>query len=373
MLDRSSNVDHSDYLSMRYFTALDGLRCVCILAVIWHHTPHTFVSDHWGFLSGQWAHRGFLGVDAFFALSGFLIVTLLLRERNRTGKIQLGAFYARRFLRLSPPYYVLLAVVTLAFWTARRGTPQAEAYLQALPFYVFYLANWLTLHAANMSILWSLATEEQFYLVWPFIEKFTSRFTTMLLLAALLLLNQAINYGILDELFQRVFHARIMHLEIMECTFTPILLGVCLAHLLHQPMTYQRTCRVLQLPAVPWLLLLAFAALCLWGPADISGTTRLCLQLTVTAFIGTLVVQPKQMLGKLLSHPVFTHLGVISYGMYLYHMWCIDASIRVLQRIDFDNEGAILLTSIAITIVTAEVSYRAIERPFLKWKEKLRK
>ena len=82
---------HQGYLETRVFGSLDGLRAASILAVVWHHTPLVYPDL-------VLSRRGFLGVDLFFIISGFLIVTLLLRERRRSGRISLRGFYVRRFL-----------------------------------------------------------------------------------------------------------------------------------------------------------------------------------------------------------------------------------------------------------------------------------
>src|SRR5262245_42024739 len=99
---------YDEFRSRKTFASLDGIRCLSIVAVIWHHSV---VGVPW--LPGT--ERGFLGVDMFFVLSGFLIVTLLLRERDKTGAISMREFYARRALRIFPPYYALLAVLTVYF------------------------------------------------------------------------------------------------------------------------------------------------------------------------------------------------------------------------------------------------------------------
>jgi peptidoglycan/LPS O-acetylase OafA/YrhL len=91
---------HHEFLEQRQFNLLDDVRCFCILTVLWHHAnPPNFPPI---------LKRGFLGVDMFFVLSGFLIVTLLLREQSTVGKISLRKFYARRALQIFPVYYGML-------------------------------------------------------------------------------------------------------------------------------------------------------------------------------------------------------------------------------------------------------------------------
>src|SRR5579862_611155 len=112
--------DHSDrmmqyagprakFLQTRKFVSLDGLRCASILAVIWHHATGI--------------GKGYLGVEIFFAISGFLITTLLLRERRGFGDISLGDFYARRSLRILPLYYTVLAIYVVLVYATQRHIP----------------------------------------------------------------------------------------------------------------------------------------------------------------------------------------------------------------------------------------------------------
>jgi peptidoglycan/LPS O-acetylase OafA/YrhL len=155
--------DHTSAASTHYSAALDGLRGVAIVGVLLFHT---------GRLPG-----GFLGVDLFFALSGYLITGLLLREVATTGRISLRAFWGRRIRRLLPALAAMLLVVTVVVWLASppdlvRTTLDDGPWVQA------NLMNWhLLAESASywdrfgservFEHLWSIAVEEQFYLVWP--------------------------------------------------------------------------------------------------------------------------------------------------------------------------------------------------------------
>jgi peptidoglycan/LPS O-acetylase OafA/YrhL len=146
-----------------YLPALDGLRGVAILGVLLFHTGH---------LSG-----GFLGVDLFFALSGYLITDLLLREVAATGSVSLVAFWGRRIRRLLPALAVMLACVTLVVW-AVAPPDMVRTTIADGPWVQLNLVNWHLLAesasywdrfgpARVFGHLWSVAVEEQFYLVWP--------------------------------------------------------------------------------------------------------------------------------------------------------------------------------------------------------------
>ena len=143
--------------------ALDGLRGFAVITVVYFHAALLMGSLR------AYARGGGLGVDAFFVLSGFLITALLLREQTTTGSVRLGAFYQRRALRLLPALIVLLAAHSIyAAVTEMPMAPERQSVISIL----FYFSN-TPLHRLPMSEglggLWSLAVEEQFYLIWPLI------------------------------------------------------------------------------------------------------------------------------------------------------------------------------------------------------------
>jgi peptidoglycan/LPS O-acetylase OafA/YrhL len=144
-------MNHKEYLKTRRFRGLDGLRALAIAAVVWHHSEKA--------LPITLASRGFLGVDLFFVLSGFLICTLLLRERSKTGRISLADFWIRRILRLVPAYYCLLLALVIAYLVLKPGDPDTARLVEGLPAYALYYSNWAKPDAVNLGITWSLATE----------------------------------------------------------------------------------------------------------------------------------------------------------------------------------------------------------------------
>ena len=111
------------YRGTRFFASLDGLRCLSILAVIWHHCgwQSQAWAAHWSIL-----HMGYRGVDLFFVISGFLITTLLLREREETGTVSLRDFWIRRTLRIFPLYYTVIALYVLTVFLFERHTPAGQ-------------------------------------------------------------------------------------------------------------------------------------------------------------------------------------------------------------------------------------------------------
>jgi peptidoglycan/LPS O-acetylase OafA/YrhL len=329
--------------------------------VIWHHVP----ASHYG---GSLSHRGFLGVDMFFVLSGFLIVTLLLREHDRTDSISLKKFYARRTLRIMPIYYGIIFIILFIYIITRPYSDSARAYYYSLPFLLTYTSNWAHVGASNMGIMWSLATEEQFYLVWPAIEKFLRPWLVAVALAIVLVVNQLVNFGVCDALIATAFGGN--GPVILDVTFTPIALGVVLAHLLHTRETFIPMYRVLggrgTALGMAVALVLLIAA---WPGADIAGLGRLCIQLTMMLLLGSLVVREDRWDRPLLLARPLEYLGVISYGAYIYHMWVMHVVRVGFERLGYTREGvAFFVVTVLGSMVVAGMSYRFIEQPILKWK-----
>src|SRR5689334_7860712 len=133
-MDAGSDLAYQRYQQSRFFPALDGLRCVSILGVIAFHSGLTNPSF--------FGRNGGLGVEFFFVISGFLITTLLLRERSDTGFISLKKFYIRRSLRIFPMYFTVLALYCVATLATDRHTPEGREFFHRLPIFFSFTSNW---------------------------------------------------------------------------------------------------------------------------------------------------------------------------------------------------------------------------------------
>ncbi|RLE20482.1 MAG: hypothetical protein DRJ50_10660, partial [Actinobacteria bacterium] len=162
--NRSEHVPTGGHFpTMGYQPSLDGLRAVSVAVVLLYHA---------GF---SWMHGGFFGVEVFFVVSGFLITALLLDERDRNDGIAFGQFWLRRVRRLFPALYAVLLAV--AVWAALAGSAAQQSQLRReIPWSIFYVNNWgqilggVPYFSGEQSLLrhlWSLAVEEQWYLIWP--------------------------------------------------------------------------------------------------------------------------------------------------------------------------------------------------------------
>lgn len=327
---------HDTFLSTRHFSALDGLRAISVIAVIWQHTAG--YNQHGGLLS-----RGYLGVDCFFAISGFLITTLLLRERQATGRISLRQFYLRRSARIFPIYFVVLAAYVVLMFT-RRDSVDGIEFFHNLPAFATYTSNWLGQGGdkATFYFAWSLATEEQFYLFWP------------PLLAVLAVRRWTAPVGVLLALVVVDQLAGAAGVRILASLAVPILLGAVVAILLHHRSTFRLAARVLSGPlAAPTAVLTTLGAL-QYGVPDLVAEVLLVL------VVATLVVREDTVVHPVLTWRPLVFVGTISYGIYLMHMLVAN----VIRPVVGERLGIpVFALTVPAVIILAWVSFRWFETP----------
>jgi peptidoglycan/LPS O-acetylase OafA/YrhL len=342
-------------MSFRYRPALDGLRALAVLAVLAFHFPVPYMDG------------GFLGVDLFFVLSGFLITTLLYVEWEETGAIRLGAFYGRRALRLFPALAVCLLVGLLAVHLVGDADLEERSQTGALSA-ALYTANWVRVTRGSDALgvfnhTWSLSMEEQFYIVWPVTlwillrSGRTSRQIAGILTLALAL-SIAWRFMLWHEgaSFARLYNGSDTHAD-------PLLLGCLLAIWRRK----HSACPTTQIVAV------AAGALCaavLLARADASY--MFLGVLTLLAVACAVLIAAVDQVGSagrlvwLLSLPPLVIIGRLSYSLYLWH-YPVDYLMR---RTVLSKEWQLPL-DIALSFLLAFLSYTYVERPFLRLKRHL--
>lgn len=349
------------YRDKSRFGALDGLRCLSIVAVLFHHSP---MSRLWADET-RLAGRGFLGVDFFFVISGFLITTLMLRERARTGTISLRGFYRRRALRILPLYYLLVTLVG-GYYVLIRGSAQAA---ELWPFYYAFLANMLVDDIPMLSPTWSLSVEEQYYLLWPLLMLVLPLRHVLALVAVFILVSLTMieaglgSYG---------FHVGPLAITWAKVPFTPILLGSCLAIGLHHRGAFEVLARGLAPRAAAPLAFAALVLALVALPPDLSGWPNLVVHLLMTACLGTIVLREDTLLAPVLRFAPIARIGVVSYGIYLlHHIARHVASVVVAPMGGPDaNLGLFTLIFWGTAWIMAEISFRGYERHFLALRHK---
>ena len=361
-----------------YLPGLDGVRAIAVLAVLFYHL------DLQGFFSA-----GFLGVDLFFVLSGFLITSQLLREYERDQTISLREFYIRRARRLFPAVVALLLLcVLLVEWFAPDAIRRTR--IDALPAFL-YASNWWQIFSEQsyfeisgrpplLQHLWSLAIEEQFYIFWPLVLIAILRAGQRLRLHWFALGLMLLSGGWMILLsIQRGFPEAVDPSRAYLGTDTHafgLFAGAALAALwdprarriAHPEPTAVATSPWGQAPAtrIDWLGMVAMALLL--GAMLLSGDGSLWLYrggfivfaLVTVAFLFA-ATQPTGSLPRWLSQPPLVWLGKRSYALYLWH-W----PIYVLLRPEFELPDHPLLQSavrLVLTGIAAELSYRYVEQP----------
>lgn len=341
--------------------ALDGLRGLAILLVVVMHA--LYIAPLLGVdLAGAYARAtllGWVGVDVFFVLSGFLITGILVRSKDAPHYFR--NFYARRVLRIFPLYYAVLLLQTVGLAVFKSGSAMADGFFSVLPWYATYLTNWAPVHEDLFAHAWSLAVEEQFYLVWPPLLVLLGVRAGPVFLVAFLAGTQMLDFG--------VFGPDSIELARRLAPFSAIALGVLLGIALHVRAGFtamHAACR-----HRPFVLLPAAAlAGLVFVPGDIGGWPRLAIHVSMTVLVAAVVVNERHWGSALCRWRPVAHIGVVSYGMYLLHQLCLIPTEKVLARLGTTDVVPFFVCGSAVTVLVATISYRTLERYFLGLKKR---
>jgi peptidoglycan/LPS O-acetylase OafA/YrhL len=344
----------------------DGLRAVAIVLVVLWHTKAVFGFRSLGVLDPL-VNVGWAGVDLFFGLSGFLITSLILGEERETGRFGIRDFYARRVLRIFPPYWTVLAVTGLVLSRFEMFRSAHWPWETAQPLYVasllFLFSNYLDLGTIGFAYIvnWSLCVEEHFYLFWPatllVVRSRRARVIVGLAVCALVPLLRFDAIGLVE--LHRV-HS-LSHLRIDS-----ILWGALAALLFDWLREHARIRRVVMWTSGAAALFFVGEQMTFRG--YFLGLTILAI--AVAAFVSNIAATPESPLVTLLELAPLRAIGKVSYGMYLLHFQALDV-IRALAPPGLPHALAFVLFSlcaVALTWAAAAVLYRVVERPALRLK-----
>ena len=360
--------------AVKYVPELDGLRALAVWLVMLFHAGAPLMAGGW------------VGVDVFFVLSGFLITTLLIAEERKYGLVLLGEFWIRRMLRLLPAYYLYLVPITALLlstvdWEHTYGSWSMSEFLLSLWVYFSNFApqGGLWEYQYLVRHLWSLAVEQQFYL--------------LLCLLYLLARSISVSLGVCLILFFGLASI-VSHFELFPGAAklslfgrgTSLIIGCLVAFYTPKLMPTVQGKKLSVLHITSSIGSVALISATLWK-SQFSGmdefgavtlfsfTLYVALALSVAGFwygwtsFGSII----------LKNRVLVSAGKISYGVYVYHMAVWGLTFQILveylepSQSSYVNYGLKLLVYFTITHLLAAVSYRYVELPFLKMKQRSRR
>ena len=355
-----------------YRPELDGLRFFAFLAVFLNHAlPQG--ADVWiaaglspavAVAAELLVTGGGMGVDLFFALSSFLITELLVRELAVTGRLDVWRFYAKRALRIWPLYFAFLAVT---WFVVRPWTSHETMSASALPWFIGFAGNWFLydrgMYFESVAVLlWSVAIEEQYYLVWPLVLRLFGARRLAWACAGLIVVAMAARgwAAWIGLPHPRVWVNTFMRLD-------PIALGALLSLSLHgaaPTLTASRRALAMVLGCSMLFVTPAFAGFAGWSA--VYGYFFAALGATAVVW-ATLNDRPGW-----LASPALVYLGRISYGLYVVHFLALwIAADFIGGATGMTGIAAKAALGLAITVPLAALSYHLIERPFLTLKARL--
>ena len=356
--------------------ALTGIRALAVLAVMAFHTGY------------PWAGSGYLGVDMFFVLSGFLITVLLLEERDRTGRLDLRHFYFRRAFRLLPALALLLVACSL-YALKYPARPENHHFFGMAAAVALYVGNWalaLQNHFTHplLTHAWSLSVEEQFYLLWPvllgvLIARKASRPTLFWValggaMASTLLRVGTVSAtsmtpGVFNELYYGLFSRG--GALLFGCA-----LGIAVSSgFVPSGRSARRMFGTGALLAAAALVLLfvhggVFSESVAHAPRMFVVAIPLVSVLSMALILG-LVAAPESSAGRVFSTPGLVWIGAISYGLYL---WDYPVSVVLYsERNLIHAPGSVMVVvGFALTFLLAGCSFYLVEKPLLQWSARWR-
>ena len=341
-----------DYLKKDHLPSLNGFRAVSVLLVVIFHMG----------LSGNFYYKiifnGSLGVDVFFVISGFLITTLLIKEKVNTGTISLRLFYIRRVLRILPAAYLCIIVVIILNYFLKLKV--SSTYIIAA---FFFLVNFKFLDPYKSSLIshyWSLSVEEQFYFLFPFILKKNFKVFVLFIISIVVLLPCVISAQFMVPVLNQGLLFALTHYFIK---FQGIAVGClfavcCLKNIVRQG--------YFQKYSIALKIVLTIIIFSLNHTGDVNSYSVFS-NLVVSILIGWLLVlnlfYTDDAFYKFLNLKVISQIGVLSYSIYIWHLLIINLGVMPRFIAKFPQNLFFILAA-------ALLSYYGWEKQFLKLKNR---
>ena len=362
------NISPISSTQKNYLPQLDGIRGVAILLVVTFH--------HFGFI--KIFSLGWIGVDLFFALSGYLITSRLYSSRNE--KIYFSKFYLNRALRILPVYYLTLIFFYAGFnfLLSSKNLPYFSFYNRNWWSFILFFQNWAFINelppARHLQHFWSLAIEEQFYIIWPlflyiFLNKKNIYTILFIVLAAIIIVRCYIYFNNQEfEDYPRYFYNTF-------CRMDGFIIGGRL-FLIQQKTNLKRIQFYLLIPFIIIVVGVYFTNTTQSNPFT-STVGYTILALFFAGIINFITINPTSFLSRFFQAGWLKYLGRISYGLYIYH-WLILLALQstltprlniLLHGKEDINNWITLIISLIASLAISIISYTYFESYFLKLKK----
>jgi peptidoglycan/LPS O-acetylase OafA/YrhL len=338
---------------MKKIPQLDAVRSLAVLLVLLHNTD-TYPSLHLHLISDN----GWMGVDLFFVLSGLLITGILLDSKQSEGYFK--SFYARRCLRIWPLYYSVLLFMFVIVPLLRPSDAHAVFETRSSPWWAYpvFLQNFLipipTMATGTLGVTWSLAVEEQFYLVWPLVVRFCTESQLRKIAIAVVCISPALRFYLVQH--------QVLIYSNTFCRLDGLMAGALLALVIRSvnfaPSKLLTRAWIMLLVSAPLALVIEMSFHAQWIVFSLTA-------LASVSFIYLALFSPQRWLRSVLTNRFLVYTGTISYGIYLLEKIPLDAAKAF--HLDQHQFLALPITA-AATYALAVLSWNLLEKPILKFK-----
>lgn len=369
---------------VKYFPALDGFRFFAFLLVFFQHTTFYLKPELVNpILYKFFNNNGWIGVDIFFALSGFLVTYLFLLEREEHKVFSFKNFWIRRTLRIMPLYFLAILVgyflapfLYNLFFNIQ--IPNLSKTISTyLPWHLVFLGNWAEAKFGweslrGVSQLWAISVDQQFYLIWPLVLLFTKGFRSSIFASLIFIV-----IAVLIRIY--LVSVGTNHPGIYTNTFARMdtfAFGAIIAQILFfKPAVFQKIKQLFSLPAlivisIIFIFFLYFSSLenrlavrnGVWGYLVIG---------MASGYYILYFLEERSSLVELFSNKVLAYLGRISYGLYIWHILSLELLFYLIKSPSMNL--LIPTLGLPLTILFAITTYHLFEQPFLNLKKKFKK
>lgn len=358
-------------MSKDTFHSFDALRSISFLIVFFSHLPYDILPKS---VLNLIADRGYIGVEFFFTLSGFLITYILLNEKKQHKKINLKNFFIRRILRIWPLFYLMiLFAMASPFIINFLGLEYSnEGYSPNYLMTSLFLENYQTIflhkfpNVMPLPVFWSLCVEEHFYIIWGLLlYKISMKKVPYLMVLFLILPN----------FFRAYFLEHNLLFLDLSTNFDFFMFGAIPAYL-YVNQKEKMVQAILKIPNLVKLIILLVTMVFIFASGSINYRGSVLMEPVILGILfscSLMIFIPEKNLFKISPGHLLSRLGVYTYGLYLTHFIAISFTKKLLLKLHFEGNilfSTLILSALTITILASILSFYGIEKPFLRLKSR---